>query len=68
MSTANLTTRSCRQTPKFLEVEVAAGIRGSVSQNDGELWVVTRGAQELRMAGGLDRSALAMMLEVLSSC
>ena len=63
--------RSVSETSSFVEVQVAAlavSTRRPEASEDGELWVVTRGGHEVRMAGGLDRGSLAMVLEVLLSC
>ena len=67
----SLGTDSAAQTTSFVEVQVAGsavGTQHAEAREDGELWVVTRGGHEVRMAGGLDRNALAMVLEVLASC
>ncbi|MCP4445642.1 MAG: hypothetical protein GY811_09935 [Myxococcales bacterium] len=64
-------TRSAGQPSDLVEVQVAAGTadsRRSGATEDSELWVMTRSGHEIRMAGGLDRSSLAMVLEVLASC
>ncbi len=64
-------TRSASKPANFVEVQVAAsavGTRRPRATEEGELWVVTCGGHEVRMAGGLDRNSLAMVLEVLSSC
>lgn len=64
-------TRSVSEASNFVEVQVSASTvdtRRPGASGDGELWVVTRGGHEVRMAGGLDRNSLAMVLEVLSSC
>jgi len=55
----------------FVQVEVVperAPERGGGDPRCGLLYVVTRSGHEVRMANGLDRETLAMVLEVLGAC